>query len=73
MSEPTFPTEPTPNNPTPGSQPIEIDTGDLHSKPGVDYGNESTEPIEPFPEAPPERTPEREQPHEPDIEPGRQQ
>lgn len=64
--EPTEPT-PQPNPATPGPPPIEIDTGGLHSKPDVNYTPSPQEPGQPGP------APEREQPSEPDIEPGREE
>lgn len=58
---------PTPQQPEPKAPPIEIDTGGLHSKPGFDYSPSTPqEPIHPDP------GPEREQPSEPNIEPGRE-
>ncbi len=63
---------PTPTNPNPGAIPMEVDTGELHSLPEVEYGNEPMQPLEPQPETPHEPGPEREQPSEPDIEPGRE-
>jgi hypothetical protein len=56
-----------PTNPNPGALPIEIDTGGLHSRPEVMPSPGTQEPL-----PPPERAPEREQPTEPDIEPGRE-
>ncbi|MCM2349881.1 MAG: hypothetical protein NDI69_07655 [Bacteriovoracaceae bacterium] len=69
------PTEPTPipTNPQPGQSPIEVDTGDLHSKPNVDYDTipqRSTEPMPDIPNEPEKPTePNRETPAPP-TEPG---
>ncbi len=58
------------NQPKPS--PIEIDPGELNTKPEVDYGNEPSTPSEFPPETPPAPMPEREQPHEPETEPGKE-
>lgn len=60
------PTTPEPNTPnTPKAPPIEIDTGGLNTRP--EFQPIPNQPVNPTPEPP-----EREQPHEPDIEPGRE-
>ena len=64
---PGIPDQPTPQPRPPGQTPIEIDTGGLHSKPEVDYNPAPQEPMTPEP------GPEREQPTEPDIEPGKEE
>lgn len=57
------PTTPEPS--APKAPPIEIDTGGLHSQPN--FQPNPNQPVNPTPEPP-----EREQPTEPDIEPGRE-
>lgn len=65
----TMSPEPNPIPESPKPNPIEIDTGGLHSKPEVDYGSiPARPPLEPNPEVPPEREPEKEIPA-PDTEP----
>jgi hypothetical protein len=52
---------PNPTHPMPGGgNPIEIDTGDLHSRPEVDIGNLPDPEADPVPETDPE--PERRDP-----------
>ncbi len=49
----TNPDQPVPTNPTPGESPIEIDTGDLHSKPGVEFDTiPDSAPFNPSPDVP---------------------
>ena len=64
--------EPNPQPETPQEPikqpPIEVDTGDLHGKPDFDYSPSTPqEPVTPDP------GPNREQPTEPGVEPGREQ
>lgn len=59
---------PNPTHPIPGGgNPIEINTGDLHSKPEVDIGSTPSPEQDPNPEIVPE--PEREEPPGPDTNP----
>lgn len=64
---------PTPTNPNPVALPLEVDPGGLHNNPEVDFGHAPVGPLTPVPENPPEPSPEREQPHEPDIRPGKEE
>jgi hypothetical protein len=54
-------------DPQPDSLPPEVDTGGLHSKPEVDYGNETIAPIAPRPDVIP--GPEKVEPPGPDTNP----
>lgn len=71
--EKTFGQEPLPKPKTsPEVPPIEINPGEIHVRPEVDFGEEPLGPLEPIPERPyePAPVPEREQPSIPEIEPG---